>query len=110
MKKIVKEKMSKVVKTLLLVGSYLLCMCNQMVYASAEASTINQITGPIDKLKTLLLSVIASIGGIIIVKGIFEMWTSYQNADGTSMTAALKSLVGGLAMSGISVIVLFITG
>lgn len=77
----------------------LFSMCNLPVQASAIV-----VTG-INNLKTLVVSIVAAIGVIVLIWGVFEWAIAWQQHDSAQITQALKKVVAGLIMIGIGSIV-----
>ena len=75
-----------------------------MVFASgAEA-----VTKPLENLKTLVISVIGAVGVIILAKNVMEFAQAYQQQDSSTMNSALKGIVAGSMMAGISTVLTFL--
>lgn len=70
-----------------------------MVYANADTSAVTQ---PLDNLKTLVIAIIGAIGVIILAKNVMEFAQAYQQQDSSTMNSALKGIVAGVMMAGIS--------
>lgn len=70
----------------------------------SSGGDISAITKPLDNLKLLLIAVVGAIGVIILVKNIMEMAQAYQGQDSSGMSSALKGIVAGLMMAGISTV------
>lgn len=66
------------------------------------ASDTSSVTKPLESLKTLVLAIIGAVGIIVLAKNVMEFATAYQNTDSASMNAALKGIVAGIMMTGIS--------
>lgn len=69
------------------------------VTVSAAAANSNTVLAPLNNLKTLLTSIVAAIGAIVIVKNIMELSSAIQNQDTAGITSALKGLAGGILMA-----------
>lgn len=83
--------------------------CNAMtipVYAAATGA--GAITQPLDSLKTLMLAVIGAVGVIILAKNVMEFAQAYQQQDSSTMNSALKGIVAGIMMAGISTVLTFL--
>ena len=83
--------------------------CNAMtipVYAAATRA--NAITQPLNSLKTLMLAVIGAVGVIILAKNVMEFAQAYQQQDSSTMNSALKGIVAGIMMAGISTVLTFL--
>lgn len=70
--------------------------------------TTAEITQPLENLKTLVLAVIAAVGVIILAKNVMEFAQAYQQQDSATMNAALKGIVAGIMMAGISAVLAFL--
>lgn len=69
---------------------------------SVMAADTSSVTKPIDNLKTLVLAIIGAIGVIILAKNVMEFAQAYQQQDSSTMNSALKGIVAGVMMAGIS--------
>ena len=65
------------------------------------------ITQPLDNLKTLVIAVIGAVGVIILAKNVMEFAQAYQQ-DSSTMNSALKGIVAGVMMAGISTVLTFL--
>jgi len=79
----------------------------QPLYA-ADAAGIESVIAPLESLKTLVLAVIGAIGVIILAKNVMEFAQAYQQQDTSTMSSALKGIVSGLIMAGISTVLGFL--
>ena len=66
------------------------------------------ITQPLDNLKTLVIAVIGAVGVIILAKNVMEFAQAYQQQDSSTMNSALKGIVAGVMMAGISTVLTFL--
>ncbi len=66
------------------------------------------VTKPLDSLKTLIIAVIGAIGVIILAKNVMEFAQAYQQQDSSTMNSALKGIVAGVMMAGISSVLSFL--
>lgn len=66
------------------------------------------ITQPLENLKTLVIAVIAAVGVIILAKNVMEFAQAYQQQDSATMNSALKGIVAGAIMAGISAVLAFL--
>ena len=57
-----------------------------------------QITNGIKNIYNLLVSIVAAIGGIAVIWGIFELAISFQQHDTSRTTEGIKKIVAGLIM------------
>lgn len=80
-------------------SAYMTCIQMNTVMAATDTSSV---TKPLDSLKTLLLSVIGAVGVIILAKNVMEFAQAYQAQDSSTMNSALKGIVAGVMMAGIS--------
>lgn len=72
------------------------------------AASTSSITQPLDNLKTLVIAVIGAVGVIILAKNVMEFAQAYQQQDSSSMNSALKGIVAGIMMAGISTVLSFL--
>ena len=70
-----------------------------IVFAAADTSAV---TKPLESLKTLVIAIIGAIGVIILAKNVMEFAQAYQQQDSSTMNSALKGIVAGVMMAGIS--------
>ena len=66
------------------------------------------VTKPLDNLKTLVIAVIGAVGVIILAKNVMEFAQAYQQQDSSTMNSALKGIVAGAIMAGISSVLTFL--
>lgn len=66
------------------------------------AADTSSVTKPLDNLKTLVIAIIGAIGVIILTKNVMEFAQAYQQQDSSTMNSALKGIVAGVMMAGIS--------
>ena len=66
------------------------------------------ITQPLENLKTLMIAIIGAVGVIILAKNVMEFAQAYQQQDSATMTSALKGIVAGVMMAGISAVLAFL--
>ena len=76
------------------------------VFAAGTGTTA--ITQPLDNLKTLVIAVIGAVGVIILAKNVMEFAQAYQQQDSSTMNSALKGIVAGIMMAGISTVLTFL--
>ncbi len=96
----IKEVKNKVISSTLGVAAF-----NAFAPAVAFASTdTSAITNPLNNLKTLVIAVIGAIGVIILAKNVMEFAQAYQQQDSSTMNSALKGIVAGIMMAGISTV------
>lgn len=74
----------------------------------AAGGGTNAITQPLDNLKTLVIAVIGAVGVIILAKNVMEFAQAYQQQDSSTMNSALKGIVAGVMMAGISSVLTFL--
>ena len=75
---------------------------------TCHATGTETITAPLENLKTLVIAVIGAIGVIILAKNVMEFAQAYQQQDSSTMNAALKGIVAGVMMAGISAVLAFL--
>ena len=66
------------------------------------------VTQPLDNLKTLVIAIIGAVGVIILAKNVMEFAQAYQQQDSSTMNSALKGIVAGIMMAGISTVLTFL--
>lgn len=87
-------------------GSFVSCiLMTASCFASGGTSSVTQ---PLDNLKTLVIAVIGAVGVIILAKNVMEFAQAYQQQDSSTMNSALKGIVAGLLMAGISAVLSFL--
>ena len=79
-----------------------------LMSVTAYATGTTAITQPIENLKTLLIAIIGAVGVIILAKNIMEFAQAYQQQDSSTMNSALKGIVAGIMMAGISTVLTFL--
>ncbi len=100
-----KRKMNQLVKR---VGSVVPAMSGAFFMLAANTSMVmaatdtSSVTKPLDNLKTLVIAIIGAIGVIILAKNVMEFAQAYQQQDSSTMNSALKGIVAGVMMAGIS--------
>ena len=67
----------------------------------AAGTGTSAVTQPLENLKTL-------IGVIILAKNVMEFAQAYQQQDSSTMNSALKGIVAGVMMAGISTVLTFL--
>ena len=73
----------------------------------AAGTGTSAVTQPLENLKTLIIAVIA-VGVIILAKNVMEFAQAYQQQDSSTMNSALKGIVAGVMMAGISTVLTFL--
>ena len=79
-----------------------------MTSQALAAGDTSAITQPLDNLKTLVIAVIGAVGVIILAKNVMEFAQAYQQQDSSTMNSALKGIVAGVMMAGISAVLTFL--
>ena len=79
-----------------------------LMTTTCYAAGTTAITQPLDNLKTLVISVIGAVGVIILAKNVMEFAQAYQQQDSSTMNSALKGIVAGVMMAGISTVLTFL--
>lgn len=74
----------------------------------ASGTGTGAVTQPLDNLKTLVIAVIGAVGVIILAKNVMEFAQAYQQQDSSTMNSALKGIVAGVIMAGISTVLTFL--
>lgn len=72
------------------------------------AADTSAVTKPLDNLKTLVIAIIGAVGVIILAKNVMEFAQAYQQQDSSTMNSALKGIVAGVIMAGISSVLTFL--
>ncbi len=78
------------------------------VQVFAAGGDTSAITQPLDNLKTLVIAIIGAVGVIILAKNVMEFAQAYQQQDSSTMNSALKGIVAGIMMAGISTVLTFL--
>lgn len=79
-----------------------------MTVFAAQAGGAQGITQPLENLKTLVIAIIGAVGVIILAKNVMEFAQAYQQQDSSTMNSALKGIVAGIMMAGISTVLTFL--
>ena len=74
----------------------------------AAGAGTSAVTQPLENLKTLIIAVIGAVGVIILAKNVMEFAQAYQQQDSSTMNSALKGIVAGVMMAGISTVLTFL--
>lgn len=85
-------------------AGYLMAAMPAVVFAASTQA----ITQPLENLKTLMIAIIGAVGVIILAKNVMEFAQAYQNQDSSTMNSALKGIVAGIMMAGISTVLSFL--
>jgi hypothetical protein len=88
-------------------GSMMAVMLMNTTCFAAAAGT-SAVTQPLENLKTLVIAVIGAVGVIILAKNVMEFAQAYQQQDSSTMNSALKGIVAGVMMAGISTVLSFL--
>lgn len=80
-------------------GAFFMSVVNTSMVLASDTSAV---TKPLDNLKTLVIAIIGAIGVIILAKNVMEFAQAYQQQDSSTMNSALKGIVAGIMMAGIS--------
>ena len=78
------------------------------IFVRANAAGTDAVTAPLNSLKTLVIAVIGAVGVIILAKNVMEFAQAYQQQDSSTMNSALKGIVAGAMMAGISAVLGFL--
>ena len=95
-----KQKVVTVAAGTMAMMSYMSTTC----FAAGTAA----VTQPLENLKTLVIAVIGAVGVIILAKNVMEFAQAYQQQDSSTMNSALKGIVAGVMMAGISTVLTFL--
>lgn len=107
MKNMIKNFKKKVVSAVTGAFTYSMLMTSTCLAAGTTAST-STVTQPLENLKTLVVAVIGAVGVIILAKNVMEFAQAYQQQDSSTMNSALKGIVAGVMMAGISTVLTFL--
>lgn len=88
-------------------AAYFVVNAMPMTVLAAGGGT-SAITQPLDNLKSLVIAVIGAVGVIILAKNVMEFAQAYQQQDSSTMNSALKGIVAGVMMAGISTVLTFL--
>ena len=105
---IVRKMSKKVKKNIVYVFTGAVVASNLMTMNVLAAGNTSAITKPLDNLKTLIIAVIGAIGVLILAKNVMEFAQAYQQQDSSTMNSALKGIVAGVMMAGISTVLSFL--
>lgn len=86
-------------------AGYVMSQMTATVFAAGDTSAV---TKPLDNLKTLVIAVIGAVGVIILAKNVMEFAQAYQQQDSSTINSALKGIVAGAIMAGISSVLTFL--
>jgi len=104
MKKIFNKIKEKVVPVL----SGAITMTSLVTTQAMASGSTSTVTQPLENLKTLVIAVIGAVGVIILAKNVMEFAQAYQQQDSSTMNSALKGIVAGVMMAGISAVLTFL--
>ena len=99
------SKTKKFIGTSVIAGAYIATNLPVVAYAAGDTSSV---TAPLDSLKTLVIAIIGAVGVIILAKNVMEFAQAYQQQDSSTMNSALKGIVAGIMMAGISTVLSFL--
>ena len=102
-----KNKMKMRIVSTVAAASVIPTMLPSIVYAAGTGDT-SSVTAPLDSLKTLVIAIIGAVGVIILAKNVMEFAQAYQQQDSSTMNSALKGIVAGIMMAGISTVLSFL--
>lgn len=85
-------------------GYMLLAAVSMTALAAGPAA----VTQPLENLKAIVMAVIGAVGVIILAKNVMEFAQAYQQQDSSTMNSALKGIVAGVMMAGISTVLSFL--
>lgn len=105
MKQKIKKFTKRVTESICGAGAFMVLMTRQVYADDPDTSAV---TAPLNNLKTLLLAIIGAVGIIILAKNVMEFAQAYQQQDSSTMHAAIKGIVAGIIMAGISAVLTFL--
>lgn len=103
-----KEKVKKITKKVIIPSLAGAVMAVNNMTCAVYAAGTEAVTKPLDNLKTLVIAVIGAVGVIILAKNVMEFAQAYQQQDSSTMNSALKGIVAGVMMAGISTVLTFL--
>lgn len=74
-----------------------------------QVGATSSVTGPINKIKDLVLDIVTAIGAIVLIWGIFDFASGYQHHDSSQQTQSMKKIVAGLIMAAAGKIIPMLT-
>lgn len=105
----VKDISSKVIMPAIIATIYMMNNICMPVFAADSGGTgTDAVTKPLENLKTLIIAIIGAVGLIILAKNVMEFAQAYQQQDSSTMNSALKGIVAGIMMAGISTVLTFL--
>ena len=104
MKKHLKEIKKKIIPAV--TGG--IAMANLMTCTVFASGSTSAVTQPLENLETLVIAIIGAVGVIILAKNVMEFAQAYQQQDSSTMNSALKGIVAGVMMAGISTVLSFL--
>ena len=78
------------------------------IFSGKVNATVDSVIAPLTNLKSLVIAIIAAVGVIIFAKNVMEFAQAYQQQDSSTMNSAIKGIVAGLIMAGISAVLTFL--
>ncbi len=78
--------------------SFTILFCFLIAFPSMASNATTQITNGLKSIYNMLAAIVAAIGGIALLWGIFELAMSFQQHDTSRTTEGLKKIVAGLIM------------
>lgn len=107
-KKTLRGKVSKFMQKVVIPAMAVTIMSISTMATPVFAADTSAVTKPLDSLKTLIIAVIGAVGVIILAKNVMEFAQAYQQQDSSTMNSALKGIVAGVMMAGISSVLTFL--
>lgn len=96
-----KNKVNKTMERVKKVAGFIMALTLYMQMATVMCfASESDIVSPITKLKSLFTAIITAVGGIILLKGIYEAASAYNQGDNSGIAQALKGVAAGLMMAG----------
>lgn len=90
-------------------GSFLACMSTAFIMPNYAYAAGASYLDPINKLKTVAISVVAAAGVIVLIYGGVKFAESFQKKDQNGEYSAIYTIVAGAIMVGISAIITALT-
>lgn len=82
-----------------------LFLISMLVMIPIRVYAAEVVTGKINALNEIVLSIVTAAGVIVLAWGIFEFATAYQSHDTSQQTMSLKKVISGILMVGAPTII-----
>ena len=92
-------------KSLLSVRAFLMAMAFRFFAFPVNALAADSVTSGIKNLGNIIGKIIQGAGAVVLLWGVFEFATAWQQRDSAAQTEALKKVISGLVMIAATAIV-----